>query len=1336
MRSRDFRGLLHNYVDEIADPQHKKEQEDYLLQLEEQGDTPKGCVLLRPEVGCCVKTDLVYPNGVYQKCFINVCYSPWIQDFTLEQRDGGAAVNLPYSIAAPRPDKDKHGNACLTFDVCVSTNTFGQCHRQPALLRILIESCTERVNACFLKGGERIHPDFQVLRKLRCKGDLPGLTSIREDLLCDKEAFWRQRRRELEARRVKRQEAGEAPEDAVTPKDLRKLAKKAKVKSRVVGQRQISDQERGGCGGATGCAAPDADSEVPHGASPARQSEKDDDNDSIQSELHAKLKKEEELKPGEFRIIHQGTVDLSELFGEQSMLPMHKTIPENLRVEIHVGASVASSAELNVAVSEDNRVVSIHCKQTKAEIQTVSLPFAVDSACGRAQFFPETHRLQLTLPVLRAALRAQGARETPSASDEATSREAAPCGESPRGDAAPLSSAEDVREAVAAAEELSRAQKERQREEELRPPALSRAAEESPETSADPQRNGDSEKGRCDSPCLRAPAGGLRKSALHSVEAGGDFQPRDANGEPHQPSTLCLREELLAQDGRGGGRGRNSLARGGLLEVSDPEFSRIAQRVAAAEVSKTPAETLHTARAAPLAAKCQGLVPGARRPPAAGGASSQPQRLEFEKVLLVRENAEDARDAFEVETATPCFVECVDTAQPLGGDAAGANEPRARSRPHSRSPQTEGETARVLRAAAPPPEDGRFRNAARGDADDDAVELAQPEVIETQQNLLLRFALPPACVAFNPRDSKIEVHQRDISIRFRLQRTWAEGAGAAEQQTARCTSGASSNTAGLSGHCPRASPPLSPRGDAAIPSGRLWACWKGEALDALDELQHRLFLSTGDDALQPRVTTGEAEEAPATLLQSPAQKGGTGDEGGGHQEPEGERATGEAAASDRALDERERETGETAASLVSPPPTGGEGESSTPCVSRETKGKEAESAFSSAAVEADAVDPQPPKSDGGGAAACEENELRNELESADRERKGPDGQGPACLSPQTEASPSATSLSATSPSSPLSTEAQVEAEKSERRQDAAKLASSCVAHVVLRKKRRGLWGVAPGQALVWSARPPLLLGEAPCSHAAAAEADGGPPELPNPLQPRRANQPMKECSGGEKQGGRVADARPARVLCSSIGEAEEGAEPRPSAKEAPRGEGEKTGKDAGKARGGRRKVRIISDSDDEEAEEGDRLASEEERDARTEEKEARGVAIAARKVEVTAEKVSHETKAANATSGCRRTESLCSLESAADEVEGGETHKTQRRLAEAEKAQRRQASGAPVDAPEGRKETQSEGTRERREIEEIRGPALDLDEEELDPKRAASVVGRLLLLGSSLWQEI
>ena len=128
MGHEEFRGILNEYVKEISDPKNKGEYEEYLKQLEEQGDLPVGTKLIRP-TGCfCIKTMskklMSDANKTYfdQKTFINICIhedveKPQRQYVTQPSGQSGYSWSMPYRMSKPRHDQDKKGVLCSTFDI-------------------------------------------------------------------------------------------------------------------------------------------------------------------------------------------------------------------------------------------------------------------------------------------------------------------------------------------------------------------------------------------------------------------------------------------------------------------------------------------------------------------------------------------------------------------------------------------------------------------------------------------------------------------------------------------------------------------------------------------------------------------------------------------------------------------------------------------------------------------------------------------------------------------------------------------------------------------------------------------------------------------------------------------------------------------------------------------------------------------------------------------------------------------------------------------------------------------------------------------------------------------
>ena len=56
MGQEEFKGLMNDYVDEISNPKHRPELDQYLTELVERGELPPGAALIQPAAGFCIKT--------------------------------------------------------------------------------------------------------------------------------------------------------------------------------------------------------------------------------------------------------------------------------------------------------------------------------------------------------------------------------------------------------------------------------------------------------------------------------------------------------------------------------------------------------------------------------------------------------------------------------------------------------------------------------------------------------------------------------------------------------------------------------------------------------------------------------------------------------------------------------------------------------------------------------------------------------------------------------------------------------------------------------------------------------------------------------------------------------------------------------------------------------------------------------------------------------------------------------------------------------------------------------------------------------------------------------
>ena len=56
MESQEFSKIMNEYIDDISDPKHKVELEQYLKECEERNELPPNTKLIRPIEGFCIKT--------------------------------------------------------------------------------------------------------------------------------------------------------------------------------------------------------------------------------------------------------------------------------------------------------------------------------------------------------------------------------------------------------------------------------------------------------------------------------------------------------------------------------------------------------------------------------------------------------------------------------------------------------------------------------------------------------------------------------------------------------------------------------------------------------------------------------------------------------------------------------------------------------------------------------------------------------------------------------------------------------------------------------------------------------------------------------------------------------------------------------------------------------------------------------------------------------------------------------------------------------------------------------------------------------------------------------
>jgi len=79
MESKEFSSIMNEYIDDISDPKHKAEMEQYLWECEEWNELPPNTKLIWPNEGFVIKTMAKWlmsekdKRYFEQKTFINIC---------------------------------------------------------------------------------------------------------------------------------------------------------------------------------------------------------------------------------------------------------------------------------------------------------------------------------------------------------------------------------------------------------------------------------------------------------------------------------------------------------------------------------------------------------------------------------------------------------------------------------------------------------------------------------------------------------------------------------------------------------------------------------------------------------------------------------------------------------------------------------------------------------------------------------------------------------------------------------------------------------------------------------------------------------------------------------------------------------------------------------------------------------------------------------------------------------------------------------------------------------------------------------------------------------------
>jgi dynein assembly factor 2 len=107
-------GLLSEYMVEISDPKNKEEYDQYLKQMEKEGELPKHMKLVKLQPEFCFRTHIISTKNKKHemKFFINMCSTeymekPSCQPGPSDKGEKGFSWQVPNSMGKIRYDQDK-----------------------------------------------------------------------------------------------------------------------------------------------------------------------------------------------------------------------------------------------------------------------------------------------------------------------------------------------------------------------------------------------------------------------------------------------------------------------------------------------------------------------------------------------------------------------------------------------------------------------------------------------------------------------------------------------------------------------------------------------------------------------------------------------------------------------------------------------------------------------------------------------------------------------------------------------------------------------------------------------------------------------------------------------------------------------------------------------------------------------------------------------------------------------------------------------------------------------------------------------------------------------------
>lgn len=147
LKKEEFRKLLIEYAEEVADPDNRRTYEREITQLEKERGVD--VTFVNPEPGYVIKTSV---DGD-RKCFLNISKNDVVARPTsqpsCEQGHRGLQWSIPYTLVPPRYDLDKKNARCMVFDVVFHPDTIYLASKNARFREIVNDTAMDGVESNF-----------------------------------------------------------------------------------------------------------------------------------------------------------------------------------------------------------------------------------------------------------------------------------------------------------------------------------------------------------------------------------------------------------------------------------------------------------------------------------------------------------------------------------------------------------------------------------------------------------------------------------------------------------------------------------------------------------------------------------------------------------------------------------------------------------------------------------------------------------------------------------------------------------------------------------------------------------------------------------------------------------------------------------------------------------------------------------------------------------------------------------------------------------------------------------------------------------------------------------